>query len=198
MLQVSLARLLSQHYLVRIIRNGGPQMHSSKSELFWSSLPHPVAHTLSSRWVCVTLAALVAAACYWNSLQGQLVHDDIFAIRDNKDVQPSTPIANLFKNDFWGKPMSSVVSHKSYRPLTVLTFRMNYALHGLNPWGYHVVNMLLHMAATVLFGWLCTDAVFGCADRSSRRTSISLLTLRCMSNYWKVRTRTLVHLKTHQ
>lgn len=29
----------------------------------------------------------------------------------------------MWTNDFWGTPMSSTDSHKSYRPLTVLTFR---------------------------------------------------------------------------
>ena len=88
------------------------------------------------------------------------MHDDIFAIRDNTDVRPETPLSNVFSNDFWGKSMSSNVSHKSYRPLTVLTFRANYALHGLDAWGYHAVNVALHALVTVVLGWLCRRLVF--------------------------------------
>ena len=40
-------------------------------------------------------------------------------------------------------------SHKSYRPLTVLTFRLNYVLHGLRPVGFHLVNVVLHAAVSV-------------------------------------------------
>ncbi|CAH0669236.1 unnamed protein product [Spodoptera exigua] len=42
-------------------------------------------------------------------------------------------------------------SHKSYRPLTVLTFRWNYAIHGLQPAGYHLVNLLLHALVSLLY-----------------------------------------------
>jgi protein O-mannosyl-transferase len=42
-------------------------------------------------------------------------------------------------------------SHKSYRPLCVLSFRLNYALHQLEPLGYHLVNMLLHCLVCLMF-----------------------------------------------
>lgn len=42
-------------------------------------------------------------------------------------------------------------SHKSYRPLTVLTFRWNYMIHQLEPMGYHLVNILLHAITSVLY-----------------------------------------------
>ena len=104
-------------------------------------------------------AFLLSLACYLNSLSGELVHDDIFAVRDNQDLRSSTPIAQLLRDDFWGEPMRSPVSHKSYRPLTVLTFRINYALHELQPWGYHMINVLLHGLATILFGVVCRKVV---------------------------------------
>ena len=117
-----------------------------------------------------SVAFLLSLACYLNSLSGELVHDDIFAVRDNQDLRSSTPIAHLLRDDFWGEPMQSAVSHKSYRPLTVLTFRMNYALHELQPWGYHVINVLLHGLATILFGIVCRKVVWPWRDcgRGSR------------------------------
>jgi hypothetical protein len=45
--------------------------------------------------------------------------------------------------------------HASYRPLTVLTFRGNVWLHGLNVRGFHMVNVLLHAVASVLFYFVC-------------------------------------------
>ncbi len=36
------------------------------------------------------------------------------------------------------------------RPLTYFTFWLNYAVSGANPVGYHLVNLLLHVAATLL------------------------------------------------
>lgn len=42
-------------------------------------------------------------------------------------------------------------SHKSYRPLCVLTFRWNYMIHELNPMGYHLVNTVLHAIVSALY-----------------------------------------------
>uniref|UniRef100_A0A3Q1HP61 dolichyl-phosphate-mannose--protein mannosyltransferase n=1 Tax=Anabas testudineus TaxID=64144 RepID=A0A3Q1HP61_ANATE len=54
-------------------------------------------------------------------------------------------------NDFWGSNLSSNSSHKSYRPLTVLTFRLNYLLAGgLHPVGFHVLNIILHAVISAL------------------------------------------------
>ena len=103
----------------------------------------------------------MCTVCYWNSLQNDLVHDDKFAILDNADIRPSTPWMNLFSNDFWGRSILDNSSHKSYRPLVILSFRINYMFHELRPWGYHLVNLALHMAVCSLFYFLCAVALFG-------------------------------------
>lgn len=72
------------------------------------------------------------------------------AILSNPDLLPTTPLHKLLENDFWGTPLSDSGSHGSYRPLCVLTFRLNYLLGGFQPWGYHLVNVLLHCLATTL------------------------------------------------
>ncbi|KAL1466352.1 hypothetical protein MTO96_026745 [Rhipicephalus appendiculatus] len=46
--------------------------------------------------------------------------------------------------------MADPRSHKSYRPLTVLSFRANYYANGRQVRGYHVVNVALHCACSVL------------------------------------------------
>lgn len=66
---------------------------------------------------------IVTIVCYWNGLNGDFVHDDIPAITMNKDVLALHPATALFKNDFWGTRMSDASSHKSYRPLTTVSFR---------------------------------------------------------------------------
>lgn len=70
----------------------------------------------------VVLAGL-CALCYSNSVHGELVHDDVWAIVNNPDVRAGSSLRSIFSNDFWGKPMSDNTSHKSYRPLCILTFK---------------------------------------------------------------------------
>ncbi|XP_013098502.2 protein O-mannosyl-transferase Tmtc3 [Stomoxys calcitrans] len=105
--------------------------------------------------------------CYYNSTQCGLVFDDISAIRDNKDLRPTTPLRQIFLNDFWGTPMRKEHSHKSYRPLTVLTFRFNYWLHELQPYGYHAVNVLLHIAVCLLWKRASRLLVWQCTQRDT-------------------------------
>lgn len=72
------------------------------------------------------------------------------AILTNPDLLASTPWYRLLENDFWGTPLTERGSHGSYRPLCVASFRLNHFLGGLEPWGYHLVNVALHAACTVL------------------------------------------------
>ncbi|XP_064167931.1 protein O-mannosyl-transferase TMTC4 isoform X1 [Anguilla rostrata] len=118
------------------------------SELNWDHhVPLPKL-THSQARVLVCLAALL---CFMNSYDGEFVFDDSEAIINNKDLKPDTPLSNIWRNDFWGSNLSSNTSHKSYRPLTVLTFRLNYLLAGgLHPVGFHVINIGLHGAISVL------------------------------------------------
>uniref|UniRef100_A0AAY4EF07 Dolichyl-phosphate-mannose--protein mannosyltransferase n=1 Tax=Denticeps clupeoides TaxID=299321 RepID=A0AAY4EF07_9TELE len=97
------------------------------------------------------LVGLLALVCFINSYDGEFVFDDSEAIVNNKDLHPSSPLNNIWTNDFWGSNLSSNSSHKSYRPLTVLTFRMNYLLAGgLHPVGFHVLNIALHCVISAL------------------------------------------------
>lgn len=88
-----------------------------------TSSPSSFHRFLESHWKIYVIVIFVSVANYLNSLPGDFVHDDLSAIKTNDDVKGHTPIWRIFLNDFWGKPMADRTSHKSYRPLTILTFR---------------------------------------------------------------------------
>ncbi|KAK5848762.1 hypothetical protein PBY51_008456 [Eleginops maclovinus] len=106
------------------------------------------------------LLAAVCALCYSSSLHGELVHDDVWAIINNPDVRPGSSLKNVFSNDFWGKRMADNTSHKSYRPLCILTFRLNILLGGMTPLYFHIINVCLHCAVTCLLMHTCERCVF--------------------------------------
>lgn len=148
-------------------------------------------------WKEILLLTGLVVGCYWNSLSCGFVFDDVSAILDNKDLRPSTPLRNLFLNDFWGTPMAEERSHKSYRPLTVFTFRLNYLFSELSAASYHLLNVILHAVVCVLFLRVCrlfldktsglvaallfavhpihTEAVTGVVGRAELLSSIFLL-----------------------
>ncbi|XP_054168617.1 protein O-mannosyl-transferase TMTC4-like, partial [Oppia nitens] len=111
------------------------------------------------------VVSLVSIIIYSVSLMGDFVFDDTEAILNNRDVMNDTSIGQLFVNDFWGTAMSDKMSHKSYRPLTVLVFRLlRFLSHtfvlSTNPWYpmigemnafvYHLFNVLMYTILNVL------------------------------------------------
>jgi protein O-mannosyl-transferase len=69
----------------------------------------------------------------------------------NPDVMDVTqPWYQLLYNDFWGTPLVDSGSHGSYRPLCVLSYKLNFIVGGFKPFGYHLVNVLLHTLSTGL------------------------------------------------
>ena len=117
-------------------------------ELCHELLPVYLRHWLVSR----VLVAGLALVCFVNSCWGAFVFDDSEAILNNKDVDPTaTSTSQVFAHDFWGTNISLETSHKSYRPLTVLTFRLSFWLAGgRHPFLFHLFNVALHPIVSLL------------------------------------------------
>ena len=108
------------------------------------------------QWADVLPAALILvaiAAAYGNSLWGPFIFDDEPAIVHNPTIRELQPV--------W-KSLCPPADGCTVRGRPVLNFSLavNYALHGLNVGGYHVVNLAIHMAAALaLFGIVRRTAV---------------------------------------
>ena len=68
---------------------------------------------------------------------------DLIVLNDTL-VQPGSILA-AFTRDFWSLSESSGRSNY-YRPLVTVSFILDRALFGLNPWGFHLTNLLIHSA----------------------------------------------------
>eukprot|EP00742_Colponemidia_sp_Colp-10_P017121 GILJ01019668.1.p1 GENE.GILJ01019668.1~~GILJ01019668.1.p1 ORF type:complete len:595 (-),score=72.55 GILJ01019668.1:203-1987(-) len=117
---------------------------------------------------------VLACACYINSLTGEFVYDDIAAITSNRVITETQSWTALWRMDYWGVDIVSNESCKSYRPLTSLSFKLNYAVGEADPVGFHLVNVLLHAIVSVLVthltARLCRNSTpnshsFGCCPR---------------------------------
>jgi tetratricopeptide (TPR) repeat protein len=95
-------------------------------------------------WSWSVAVAAAAAAVYANSLGGALLYDDVNAIVTNGLVRTGDVGRILSEPSWWGPSRGPL-----WRPLTTLTFALNSALHGLDPFGYHLVNLVLHAAVSV-------------------------------------------------
>ena len=110
-------------------------------------------------WRAPALIFLAVWVVYWNSLAGEFVFDDTSIIQSNPQIQrlDGDHLRHIFGSHYW----QTVAGQGGlYRPLTVLSYAANYAAGGLDPWGYHFVNVLVHALNAVLV-WLVIRELFG-------------------------------------
>ncbi|HVP10935.1 MAG TPA: tetratricopeptide repeat protein [Phycisphaerae bacterium] len=129
-----------------------------------SSRGHGAGHPRRHLRAAVALLVLAGLAVYANSFGGMQLLDDYQAIALNKSIQRLWPISDVLS-----APAQSTVAG---RPIVNLTFAINYAIGGAGLWGYHAVNLAVHMAAALLlFGILRRTwpaAVGGAAETPGR------------------------------
>ncbi len=98
----------------------------------------------AGRWLAPVLIVLVTVLVFFPSLQNGFVNwDDDKNLLDNPNYR-GLGLAQLG----W---MFSTLHMSLYRPLTWITFGMDYLLWGTEPFGYHLTSLLLHGANAVLF-----------------------------------------------
>ncbi|XP_036921690.1 protein O-mannosyl-transferase TMTC4 isoform X2 [Sturnira hondurensis] len=139
-----------------------------------ASLDHIIPSSVLPPFRAKLVVGFISLVCFARSYDGDFVFDDSEAIVNNKDLQAETPLGDLWHHDFWGSRLSSNTSHKSYRPLTVLTFRINYYLSGgFHPMSFHMVNILLHSGISVLMVDVFS-VLFGGLQYSSKGRRLNL------------------------
>uniref|UniRef100_A0A673WW84 dolichyl-phosphate-mannose--protein mannosyltransferase n=1 Tax=Salmo trutta TaxID=8032 RepID=A0A673WW84_SALTR len=109
------------------------------------------------------LLLALCALCYSNSLHGEFVHDDVWAISITPTSGPGPACRASSPTTFGARGWRTNTSHKSYRPLCILTLQvssLNILLGGMTPIYFHVVNVCLHCAVTCLLMHTCDRCVF--------------------------------------
>lgn len=92
--------------------------------------------------------ALAAVIPFLGTLGNPPVLDDGWAALDNPLVHGLGNVGRIFRELYGYAGDPSV--RGPYRPLTTLSYALDYALHGRWTPGYHVVNLALHAAASLL------------------------------------------------
>ena len=92
----------------------------------------------TGRYLAIALALGLAA--YANSLGNGFTFDDFPIVVKNPLVR-TFDLSRHFSSSYWpDRPEFGL-----YRPLTVLSYSVNYWLGGLAPGGYHAVNLAIHL-----------------------------------------------------
>jgi protein O-mannosyl-transferase len=98
------------------------------------------------------LIIMVGIACYANSVGGELIWDDQMVIVRHTTIRSLKNIPELFEQTCWGEKKYNAMG--LYRPLTMVTFAINYWISALDPYSYHVFNIAIHIINCLLIYWL--------------------------------------------
>src|SRR5947209_1492152 len=89
------------------------------------------------------------------AIQGQLIWDDVFLTRDNPFIKSPLLALEAFRHYLF---LDSFSGH--YRPVQNLSYMLDYFFWNTDPAGFHLSNILLHVAAGLLLYRLLTH-LFG-------------------------------------
>lgn len=112
--------------------------------------PETTSETLTSmaspwagaKWCILSLIALVGAA-YWPVHDFEFVNwDDPWYILKNPYIQSWHP------SNLWD--IATQIINRNYSPMIIYTLLVEYTVFGIEPAGYHLVNVALHMLNAVL------------------------------------------------
>jgi protein O-mannosyl-transferase len=95
--------------------------------------------------VHLLVLAAVSMALYANALRNDFVTDDTLQLRDNPFLTSYRYIPRLFATNVWSFLHSTTSNY--YRPIQMLFYMGEYYLFGFRPLPFHLVNLLLNVAA---------------------------------------------------
>jgi tetratricopeptide (TPR) repeat protein len=105
--------------------------------------------------VLIAVALAVVAAAYAVAPQGAFLWDDRPLILESPSVH-DPDLVETFLHPFWQSGGAAGAAY--YRPLITLLYALEWRLYGVNPAGYHVTNLLLHLLAVALVALLARRA----------------------------------------
>lgn len=107
-----------------------------------------------ARWRAVyplipTVLALITSI---NTLRNQFASDDLEQVLGSAFIKQLSNLPSAFTKSIWSFAASDIIltGDPYFRPILSSLFTINYALFGTSPLGWHLVNVLIHAAVTLL------------------------------------------------
>lgn len=135
-------------------------IHSRDPASFWSG-------SRPRLWGAYLLLIGLGVSAYANSFKAEWFLDDMPFIYLNHYVHITSLSPSALLN-------AMVQDRNNNRPFSNLTFALNYYFGGLNVWGYHLVNLIWHLIAS-LAGFSCLRLAFRQAGRPENRRDLAAL-----------------------
>jgi tetratricopeptide (TPR) repeat protein len=100
-------------------------------------------------WAVVLILACLIT--YANGLSGGFTYDDKAIVRDNPRIRAPGNVSQIFTTSYFGGPRGAGTA---YRPVLLLSYAVQWWIHGRQAIAFHAGNVLLHAGATLLLAAL--------------------------------------------
>lgn len=158
------------------------------------------------------LIPLLAISVYLPSFNAGFTLDDVLIVEENTYVKSTDKLGAIWTSHYWAGKMDATDTGL-YRPLTLTTYNLQYAITGKNPMPFHVLNILLHALVCfvlmrfiklingdlrlVFLGGLLfavhpihTEAVSGIVGRAEILAALFILTSMISYHHWRMQGKT--------
>jgi len=95
---------------------------------------------------------LLTVLAYANTTQNQFLWDDVVLVTNNSHIRNFHYLGVVFRSDLFHITSPTAIPY--YRPIQTVSYMIDYAIWGLNPFGYHLSNLLLHLSCVLLLALL--------------------------------------------
>lgn len=115
----------------------------------------------------IALIILVTLSVYSNSISNGFVFDDNIQIIGNRWITDIKYLPEIFSTNVAGFNNEYATSY--YRPLMYVIYLINFYLFGLNPIGFHFVNVLFHCLVCILVFLFAKIFFFNPSDPNNKK-----------------------------
>ena len=106
-------------------------------------------------WIVYFLLSAVIVILYSVSLGHNFLFDEESIILKNPLIRDFSRAAEIFRHGYFYTGLPEASWKDYYRPVTLLTFMFDFRFWGINPLGYNLTNMFLHvLVCGLLFNFL--------------------------------------------
>ena len=101
----------------------------------------------------ITLIIILTALSYINTLHNSFVYDDNTYVVENRQIRSISNIPKAFISSY----PPDAKEQGLYRPLVTISYIFDYAVWGLNPKGFHLTNLILHILTSIIIYLLALE-----------------------------------------
>jgi len=107
----------------------------------------------------ILLIILMVALSYINSFSADFVCDDLPGVVDNHKIHSLKYVPDYFSKGVWENSAIEIRDNFLYRPFSLLFLALNYMVWGNSPFGFHLMNILLHATNSIMVFFIIKEIV---------------------------------------